>query len=174
MREFERAVRVHQRSVFTFARYLLGSQQEAEDVAQEALLRMWRHWDRLDGDRLEAWLMQVTRNLCYDQLRRVRAQRNALPETSDETAAERVPSEELDPEQKAYGRSLGGRLAETVRELREPYRSAIILREIQGLSYREIGEALDVPLNSVKVHVHRGRRMLREMLIEKELHVATS
>jgi RNA polymerase sigma-70 factor (ECF subfamily) len=174
LREFERAVRVHQRSVFTFARYLLGSQQEAEDVAQEALLRMWRHWDNLDGERLEAWLMQVTRNLCYDQLRRVRAKRNALPETSDETAADRVASEELDPEQEAHGRALGSRLVEAVRELREPYRSAIILREIQGLSYREIGEALDVPLNSVKVHVYRGRRMLRETLREEELHVATS
>ena len=58
-------------------------------------------------------------------------------------------------------------------DLREPYKSAVILREVRGLTYKEIGEALGTPLNSVKVHVHRGRRMLREVLRERNIHVAT-
>ena len=106
MIEFERAVSQHQRSVFTFARYLLGSRQEAEDVTQEALLRMWHHWETLDVDRLEAWLLKVTRNLCYDSLRRLRSARRALPESGDEEAAERVPMQGPTPEEEAHpGRS---------------------------------------------------------------------
>lgn len=171
MTEFERAVREHQRSVFTFARYLLGDQQEAEDVTQEALVRMWRHWDRLDGQRLEAWLLKVTRNLCYDQLRRLRARRRSLPESDEEDVAERVVAEEADPERRALGGSLRRELLAAMNELREPYKSAVVLREVRGMSYREIAAALEVPLNSVKVHVHRGRRMLRQLLEERRVHV---
>ena len=173
MIEFERAVEKHQRSVFTFARYLLGSQQEAEDVTQEALIRMWRHWDSLDGDRLQAWLLKVTRNLCYDSLRRLRSSRRALPESADEEAAKNVPTGEPNPEEQTHERAARRRLLEAIGRLREPYRSAVILREVRGLAYREIGEALEIPLNSVKVHVHRGRRMLREALKEADAHVAT-
>ncbi len=172
MVEFERAVSQHQRSVFTFARYLLGSKQEAEDVTQEALLRMWNHWETLDVDRLEAWLLKVTRNLCYDSLRRLRSARRAIPESGDEEAAERVPMTDPNPEELAHRGGLRREVLAAMEELREPYRSAIVLREVQGLSYKEIGEALDTPLNSVKVHVHRGRRMLRETLTERDIHVA--
>lgn len=171
MIEFERAVREHQRSVFTFARYLLGDQEEAEDVAQEALVRMWRHWDRLDGERLEAWLLKVTRNLCYDHLRRVRSARRNLPESDDEEAVERVHTTGLDPERRAIGDSLRREILRAMDELREPYKSAVVLREIRGLTYREIAETLEVPINSVKVHVHRGRRMLRQLLRQRRVHV---
>lgn len=171
MIEFERAVREHQRSVFTFARYLLGNQEEAQDVAQEALVRMWRHWDRLDRERLEAWLLRVTRNLCYDHLRRLRSERRNLPESDDEQATERLRTADPDPERRAVGDSLRRELLGAMAELREPYKSAVVLREIRGLTYREIAEALEVPINSVKVHVHRGRRMLRELLAERRVHV---
>lgn len=171
MIEFERAVREHQRSVFTFARYLLGNQEEARDVAQEALVRMWRHWDDLDRERLESWLLKVTRNLCYDHLRRLRSQRRNLPESDDERAAERLHATDPDPERQAVGESLRRELLRAMGELREPYKSAVVLREIRGLTYREIAEALEVPINSVKVHVHRGRRMLRQLLTQRRIHV---
>jgi RNA polymerase sigma-70 factor (ECF subfamily) len=170
--EFERAVYRHQQSVFTFARYLLGDRQEAEDVTQEALLRMWRHWEGLEPERLDAWLLKVTRNLCYDSLRRLRSARQALPQSTDDAAADRVPAEAPDPEQRAHRGGLRREVLEAIAELREPYKSAVLLREVEGLTYREIGEALDSPLNSVKVHVHRGRKLLRDMLKEKNVHVA--
>lgn len=170
MIEFERAVREHQRSVFTFARYLLGNQEEAEDVAQEALVRLWRHWDDLDAERLEAWLLKVTRNLCYDRLRSLRSERRNLPRADAEGVTERLVAKEPSPESRAAGNALGRQLMEAMSELREPYKSAVVLREIRGLAYREIAEALDVPLNSVKVHVHRGRRMLREMLERRRVY----
>lgn len=170
MIEFERAVREHQRSVFTFARYLLGNRQEAEDVAQEALVRLWRHWDGLDAERLEAWLLKVTRNLCYDRLRSLRSERRNLPQADEEGVTERLVTREPNPESRAAGNALRRQLLKAMSELREPYKSAVVLREIRGLAYREIAEALDVPLNSVKVHVHRGRRMLRQMLEQRRVY----
>lgn len=174
MRAFERAVETHQRSVFTFARYLLGSPQEAEDVTQEALLRMWRHWDSLDVERLEAWLLKVTRNLCYDRMRRLRVVRRVVPASIDEETAPDAPSPDPGPEDLAHGRALRQKLLAAVEQLREPYKSAILLREVHGLTYKEIAEALESPLNSVKVHVYRGRRRLRELLEEVEINVAAS
>lgn len=174
LRAFERAVENHQKSVFTFARYLLGNPHEAEDVAQEALLRMWRHWDSLDVERLEAWLLKVTRNLCYDRMRRLRVIRRVVPASIDQENAPEVASPDPDPEQRAHRGALREMLLDAMNQLREPYKSAVILREIQGLTYREISAALEVPLNSVKVHVHRGRRLLRERLREIEIDVAAS
>jgi len=164
LRAFERAVETHQRSVFTFARYLLGNPSEAEDVTQEALLRMWRHWDSLDVSRLEAWLLKVTRNLCYDRLRRLRVVRRVVPASIDEETAPDAPSPDPGPEELMHRGALREQLLRAVDSLHEPYKSAILLREVQGLTYKEISEALESPLNSVKVHVFRGRRLLREML----------
>ena len=174
MRAFERAVEKHQKSVFTFARYLLGNQHEAEDVAQEALLRMWRHWDSLDVERLEAWLLKVTRNLCYDRMRRLRVVRRVVPASTDEENAPEVVSLDPTPEETAHSGALRVTLMEALVRLREPYKSAVILREVEGYTYREISEALETPLNSVKVHVYRGRRLLREMLKEVAVDVAAS
>lgn len=171
MTEFERAIREHQRSVFTFARYLLGNREEAEDVTQEALVRLWRHWDGLDSDRLQAWLLKVTRNLCYDRLRSLRSERRNLPEAEGDGLSERLVDSEPSPESRAAGSALRDQLLAAMAELREPYKSAVVLREVRGLAYREIAETLDVPLNSVKVHVYRGRRMLREMLEERRVYV---
>ena len=174
MKAFERAVEKHQRSVFTFARYLLGNQHEAEDVAQETLLRMWNHWDSLEIERLEAWLMRVTRNLCYDRMRRLRVVRRVVPASIDEENAPEAPSLDPTPEETAHSGALRASLMEAMGRLHEPYKSAVILREIEGYTYREIAEALEAPLNSVKVHVYRGRRLLREMLKEVAIDVAAS
>jgi RNA polymerase sigma-70 factor (ECF subfamily) len=133
---------------------------------------MWRHWDSLDIERLEAWLLTVTRNLCYDRMRRLRVVRRVVPTSIDEENAPEVASLDPTPEQTAHSAALQAKLLEAMDRLREPYKSAVILREIEGLTYREISEALESPLNSVKVHVHRGRRLLREMLKEVAIDVA--
>ncbi|HVT18933.1 MAG TPA: sigma-70 family RNA polymerase sigma factor [Thermoanaerobaculia bacterium] len=97
--DFEAAVRRHQRRVYTFARYLLASREEAEDVTQEVLLRLWRHGESLDPEMLTGWLLRVTRNACFDLLRRRRSAGAGMVAIvaigPDESAAR--PSGELDP-----------------------------------------------------------------------------
>jgi RNA polymerase sigma-70 factor (ECF subfamily) len=165
--DFERAVRQHQRRVFTLARYLLSSQDEAEDVAQEALVRLWRVGGTVTPAARQAWLLRVTRNLCYDQLRRRRCSRGAIGAvTEHDTAA--VPSPSPDPELLAASSELGRRLLHELARLSEPHRSIVILREIEGLSCREIGDIVEMTEGSVRVALHRARRRLRDQL--REVH----
>lgn len=163
---FQRFVEEHKNRLHSFAYYFLGSREEAEDVLQEVLLRLWRCWDGLDRRQLAAWTTRVTRNACIDALRRRHAYRKVVAEDGDGTAAERAAAREPDPERAAASADFRRRLEAALAELAEPHRSVLILREIQGLKYTEISSALDLPLNTVKTYIHRGRRMLRLALEE--------
>lgn len=167
MTAFETNAARYQRKVYSFARYLLSNSEEAEDVTQEVLLRLWRHERRLDEERLGSWLLRVTRNACYDLLRRRRAAGPvATAESLDGEEAREVPTAEPDPESRMRTSDFRRRLLEALRCLGEPYKSVVILREVQGLSHREIGEILGIPEVTVRVHLHRGRKKLREQLRE--------
>lgn len=167
MTAFETTAHRYQRKVYSFARYLLSNREEAEDVTQEVLLRLWRHERRLDEERLGAWLLRVTRNACYDLLRRRRAAgAMAAAESLDGEEAREVPTAGPDPESRMRMSDFRRCLLEALGDLGEPYKSVVILREVQGLSHREIGEILGIPEVTVRVHLHRGRKRLREQLRE--------
>ena len=165
---FEDTAQRYRRRVYSFARYLLSNTEEAEDVTQEVLLRLWRHQRGLDEERLGAWLLRVTRNACYDLLRKRRSDSAAIGPCAslDGEEAVQVASAEPDPQARAEGEDFRRRLLAALAELGEPYKSIVILREVQGLPHREIGEALGIPEVTVRVHLHRGRRKLRERLRE--------
>lgn len=167
---FESTVERHHRRIYSFAYYLLSSREEAEDVTQEVLLRLFRHRRRLDPEGLGTWLLRVTRNACYDLLRQRRSRREqTLP---DDAAAEIPDYASATPEVRSEAAAFRRRLREELANLPEPHRSVVILREIQGLSYQEVADALEMPLNTVKVNLHRGRRRLRERLREEYPHAA--
>jgi RNA polymerase sigma-70 factor (ECF subfamily) len=167
---FETTAERYRRRVFTFARSLLSNREEAEEVTQDVLLRLWRHQRQVDEERLGSWLLRVTRNACYDLLRRRRSfQIAAGPPGDDEEAAE-VASAEPDPEARVQTADFRRRLQEALDEIGEPYRTVVVLREVQGLAHREISEALGVPEATVRVHLHRGRQRLRDILREEYRH----
>ena len=170
---FEVAVRQHQRRVFSFAHYFLGNPSEAEDVVQEVLIRLWKSWQDLDTERVEPWLLRVTRNACYDQLRKRRSASQYLVEDPEGDVANRAPSNRPSPEAKAEAGDFRRHLLAALRRLDEPMRSILILREIQGLKYQEIADILEIPLNTVRVYLHRGRQRLRKQLGRVYEHVPT-
>jgi RNA polymerase sigma factor (sigma-70 family) len=154
----------HRHRIYTFAYYHLGNPEEAEDVTQEVLVKMWQHWNTIDSGSLAAWLTRVTRNGCIDAIRkRTRYRAMVVPEESVEAV---VQTAAAGSSQDAVLDKLEFRfeLEKALTTLQEPHRSIVILREIQGLKYEEIGEALDLPLGTVKVYLHRARRMLRTCL----------
>lgn len=165
---FEDTAQKHRRRVYSFARYLLSNPEEAEDVTQEVLLRMWRHQGGLDEERLGSWLLRVTRNACYDLLRKRRSDAAVLVPGAglDGEEARQAASAGPDPQAQAEATDFRRRLLAALADLGEPYKSVVILREVQGLPHREIGEALGIPEVTVRVHLHRGRRKLRERLRE--------
>lgn len=163
MKRFRQLCQQHRQRIFTYARYYLGNSEDAEDATQEVLLRLWRQGEGIGPADVPRWLTRVARNICLDQLRRRRTRREteAAPELP---GAAPGPAEELEQAEfrRRLQRALGG--------LEETPRSLVVLRDIQGLSYDEIAEALDMPLNRVKVYLHRARQKLRQILREGEAH----
>jgi RNA polymerase sigma-70 factor (ECF subfamily) len=161
---FEQQVRQYQDRVFGFAQYFMKNREAAQDVTQDVLIRFWEHHEDVDDDRALGWLLRVTRNACIDALRKRKTRRNAV--TVDTEGLDRATSTRTAPDAEAEAADFRDHLEEALDHVDEPYRSVIILREIQNLKYREISEALDMPMNTVKVYVHRGRKKLRKQLAE--------
>ena len=168
---FDAAVHEHGRKVFSLALYLLGDHPEAEDVTQEVLIRLWRRGAEVDPDRIGSWLLKVTRNACIDVIRR--RKNTVVPMATPGTDLEFEPVvASPGPEMLAGASQLGQRITGALTRLAEPQRSIVILREIHGLAYQEIAEVLQIPMSTVRVSLHRGRRKLREDLKEEVNHVA--
>lgn len=163
-RRFEKQVRLYRHRVYGFAVYFLGKKAEAEDVTQEVLLKLWEHQDKLDEDRLLGWLLRVTRNACVDALRKRKAYRNIVAPAPDDLG--RAPGVEPMPDDDAEAADFQQHLRRALCRLDEPYRSIVILREVQDLKYEEISGAMNLPLNTVKVYLHRARKKLRDELSE--------
>ena len=164
MRRFKQLVNQHKDRIYSFSFYFLGDAADAEDVTQEVLIRLWEHYRKLDNDRLTGWILRVTRNACVDAYRKRQTYKRVVDVDSDgldfQHATTAQPSPESDLESAEFQQQLHAALS----QIPEPHRSIVILREIQDQKYEQISEMLDLPLNTVKVYLHRGRRQLREAL----------
>lgn len=158
--KFRRLVRAHQDRLFSLAAHLLGNTAEAEDVVQDVLVKLWQHLDGLAPERIRPWCLRVTRNACLDLLRRRRYQAAYLSEAVNGGGL-KVEATPLDH---VAAESLGQRLGEAIGELDEPFRSLIVLRELEECSYQELGEILELSDQQVRVYLHRARRKLRHRL----------
>lgn len=159
---FKRIVKEHKDFIYNYAFYFTGTREDAEDLTQEVLLRIWQNMDTVRKGMTKSWISKVTRNLCIDWARR----RKARPDMAGSLESEdhdRIPSLVI-KEPGVEGKELRKHIEKAIAMLPEKLRSAIILREVEDLKYEEISEVLNIPLNSVKSYIHRGRRLLREQL----------
>jgi RNA polymerase sigma-70 factor (ECF subfamily) len=152
--------------VYTFARYSLRHREEAEDVTQEVMVRLWQRADRggLDIDNVGAWVMRVARNAVIDVIRRRRTRTAVIADEVDFDLATHYTAGPADTGDGVESREFREALETALARMEDPYRSILVMREIQGLQYQEICDALEIPLNTMKVYLHRGRRVLREAL----------
>ena len=149
--------------MFSLACYLLGSRDDARDVTQEVLIRLWKSGRNVEEERVLPWLMRVTRNASIDVLRHRKTVNNVVSADAD---VEEIPDGSESPTDDLQAADEADLVGAALDTMPEPYRSIVILREIQDLKYEEISAAMDMPLNTVKVYLHRGRKMLREQLSE--------
>lgn len=152
--------------VYGYSVRLLGDAEEARDVAQEALVRLWEHRAKVPGEEhARAWTFRTAHNLAMDRLRG----RTARPRV-DEQVLGLMPSGEPDPERHALGREGLGQLEAALAGLGASDRAVILMRDVQGLSYAEMVDVLDAPVGTVKVRLHRARERLRKALRDAEVH----
>ncbi len=114
----------------------------------------------------QPWTLRVTRNACLDHLRRRKRTQAIFQAESEERPLTMHPGSQPDPERSAAQREVREQVEQAIALLPEPHKSIVILREIQELKYDEICAALNLPMTSVKVYLHRGRKMLRNRLQE--------
>lgn len=163
---FEELVRMYEAPVYRLALRMCGGRAEdAQEVAQEAFLAAWRGLPRFRGQcRFSSWLYKLTANAAVDHLRREKRRPAAVPlENAGEPADPHTPQEELER------RELHRAVQQALDRLTPEHREVLLLRQMQGLSYQEIGAALSLEEGTVKYRISRAKRQLRTILAEGNL-----
>jgi RNA polymerase sigma-70 factor (ECF subfamily) len=165
---FHKLAQAYRDRVYTYAVYSLRRREDAEDVTQDVLIRLWENAEALDERRVGAWVMRVARNAVIDVMRRRRSRADVLSEGADaEEAAQRVAAGGGGADGPTRAREAREAIEAALANLPDPYRSIVVMREIQEMTYAEIAESMEMPLNTVKVYLHRARAMLRGALRER-------
>lgn len=160
--QFELIKQQYQQRLYGYAFYSLRVAEDAQDVVQEAFLRLWENWKEVDLHKVGAWLMRVTRNLIVDQIRKNKSQLYESETDIDDIAQD---------DDEARNREVLKRIVEqSIARLNEPYRTTLILREIQGLSYQEISDILCISIDQVRTDLYRGKGKLREIVKQHSLY----
>ncbi|MFI6443204.1 RNA polymerase sigma factor SigE [Kitasatospora sp. NPDC050543] len=158
---WEEIVEAHSARVYRLAYRLTGNQHDAEDLTQEVFVRVFRSLSTYTPGTFEGWLHRITTNLFLDMVRR--RQRIRFDALGDD-AAERLPSREPSPAQHFSDTHFDADVQQALDTLAPEFRAAVVLCDIEGLSYEEIAATLGVKLGTVRSRIHRGRSHLRAAL----------
>ena len=154
----------HSDRVFRLAYRLTGNRPDAEDLTQEVFVRVFRSLDTYTPGTFEGWLHRITTNLFLDQARR--KQRIRFDALSDERA-DRLHSTGPTPDAAVADRTFDDDVESALATLPPDFRAAVVLCDVEGLSYEEIAEIMDAKLGTVRSRIHRGRAMLRKALAHR-------
>jgi RNA polymerase sigma-70 factor (ECF subfamily) len=157
---WEEVARDHGRFMYTVAYRLAGNDEDAQDLVQEALIRVRRGLERYEPGSLEGWLARIVTNVFLDEVRRRRRRpTHALPEDPERLLPPSPPADLVSTE-------LSGDVQAALSAIPEEFRVAVVLCDVADQSYEQIADALGIPVGTVRSRLHRGRRMLRRILSE--------
>jgi RNA polymerase sigma factor (sigma-70 family) len=160
-RVFEEIVLPHLDAAFNYARWLTRNDADAEDVVQDACVRAMRFFSSLRDDDARAWLFAIVRNTWYSRVSRRASVTEATPLDS---ARDERPDEALDPEARLLQQHTVAHVRAALEELPVDFREVIVLREIEGLSYKEIAAVVHIPVGTVMSRLARARERLLAVL----------
>jgi RNA polymerase sigma-70 factor (ECF subfamily) len=166
---WEQVVQEHSPRVYRLAYRLTGNRHDAEDLTQEVFVRVFRSLSSYTPGTFEGWLHRITTNLFLDQVRRKQRIRfDALPDD----AGDRLAGSDPGPERAWEHNNLDHDVQAALDTLPPEFRAAVVLCDIEGLSYEEIAATLDVKLGTVRSRIHRGRAALRQALAHRRPDLA--
>lgn len=173
---FNQLVKRWERPIYALAYRTLGREEDARDVVQDAFLRAYRGLRAFKGEaKFSSWLYRITLNLCRDWIRRERrAPVVQVPEGTDPVDladAKASPAESV--EDLVARREMSAAVSRAMAELPEEQRTAIMLKEYQGLTFQEIADLLDCPLSTVKTRLYQGLSVLRRRLERRQAEEAS-
>lgn len=165
---FAELVELYQEKLYHMAYRMLNNRQEAEDVVQEAFLRVYNNLERYnDTMKFSTWIYRIATNLCIDRLRKRKPVYSLDAESSDYEGLDgysMIPSDDRTPESELLLSETQRIIHEAIDTLPPKYKTVMILRYINELSLQEVGEVLNMPVTTIKTRVHRGREYLRKKL----------
>jgi RNA polymerase sigma factor (sigma-70 family) len=161
---WDEIVERHSDRVFRLAYRLTGDRHDAEDLTQEVFVRVFRSLSTYTPGTFEGWLHRITTNLFLDQARR--KQRIRFDALSEEREAG-LRSAEKTPAESYADRTFDDDIERALAQLPPDFRAAVVLCDVEGLSYEEIAEIMDAKLGTVRSRIHRGRAMLRDALAHR-------
>lgn len=174
---FEELVRLYEKRVYMVALRSTGTPEDAADITQEVFLRAWRSIESFRGDSgFSTWLFRITMNLCVDFARHKQVQPQTQPLVGEDETERPIPDHAPTPEEHLENRELGRELAAALDEVSEEHRQIVLLRDVDGMSYTEIAETLEISEGTVKSRLSRARLALRAILLRRGnlLHCAPS
>lgn len=172
---FEALVKQHQVVAYNVALRILGSPEDAQDAAQEALIKVFKSLGSFKAEaQFSTWLYRIVVNTCNDYLRRERRHTHfsldQQLETDDGSITRDVPDESMAPERVHEKRVLQEKVQRAIQALPEQQRTVVVLRDIEGMSYEVIASMLDLPVGTVKSRINRGRDALRQLLADSRVN----
>jgi len=171
-REFDKLVQRHHKQAYNVAYRLTGNHNDAEDLTQEAFVRAFRFFDNYRRELpFENWLFRIMSNLFIDETRRrskIKTQSIDAPIAGTDLMME-IPDEREQPENQVLHEELDEEIQKALMTLPPDFKMAVILADIEGLSYEEIAQAMNCSLGTVRSRLHRGRRLLRNKLAKFQL-----
>ncbi|MBN2012850.1 RNA polymerase sigma factor [candidate division KSB1 bacterium] len=164
--KFKKLVHHYKNLVYNQAWYFTGNSDDAADITQDVLLKLWNHLDNVSVRSAKSWLLKVTRHACIDFSRKKREQCFSAyeNEAADNSIDHLLIDSDIDPEQFMDKLEFHENISDALAALPEKLRTIVILRDIQDQTYDTIAQTLDIPLNTVKVYLHRGRKLLAKTL----------
>ena len=165
-RSFEEVVLPHLDAAFNYARWLTKNEADAEDVVQDAYVRALRFFSSLRDENARAWLFTIVRNTWYGRFPRRAG--SAMMTVADEDADNR-PDASLDPEAQLIQQQTVEQVRRALETLPTDFREVLVLRELEGLSYKEIAAIVGIPIGTVMSRLARARERLAGVLMTSEL-----
>src|SRR5512145_1424939 len=164
---FDEVILPHLDSAYRLARWLVGNEHDAEDAVQEACLRALRYFRSYSGGNSRAWFLRIVRNTCYAW--HIHAGQPATDVFDEAQHSEtNLP---MDPETLMLHAANVEMIEHALRQLPDRFRELLVLRELEGFSYRELADVLDIPIGSVMSGLSRARQAFRRAL-ETRIHTA--
>ena len=164
LQNFEEAALPHLRAAYNLARWLTRDETDAEDVVQEAYLRAFKHFGSFHAGDGKPWLLAIVRNTCYTWMQRNRSPELTIP-LDDEL--HEIESKDLNPEALLLQSADTRMVRQALEDLPVEFREVMVLRELEGLSYKQIADVAEIPVGTVMSRLARARKRLQQSLASR-------
>lgn len=167
-RDFEKEAVPHMKILYNYALRMAGDQLEADDLVQDTYMRAFRFYHKFErGTNCKAWLFRIMKNCYINKYRKNKKEPSKVDYEDVQNFYDSIRDDVVDPndlEHKVFSNLLDDELMNALNSLQDDYKTVVILCDLEGLSYEEIAEFLDVPIGTIRSRLHRGRKILQKKL----------